>query len=96
MNARRIIDLFRRACLEHVKPPLGRWNIHNYSQTSLKIKYANEDNCGISSYYNKKQFNNQSEYTNKDKDTAQDKDIDYLYVYMMGCETVPDNAYINR
>jgi hypothetical protein len=87
MNAKRIIDLFRRACLDHVKPPLGRWNIHNYSQTSLKIKYANEDNCGISSYYNK-QINNQSEEINQD--------TDYLYVYMMGCETVPDIVYINR
>jgi hypothetical protein len=86
MNAKRIIDLFRRASLDHVKPPLGRWNIHNYSQTSLKIKYANEDNCGISSYYNKKQ----------PEDTNQDTDTDYLYVYMMGCETVPDNVYINR
>ncbi len=85
MNAKRIIDLFRRACLEHVKPPLGRWNIHNYSQTSLKIKYANEDNCGISSYYNKKA-----------EGTSQDTDTDYLYVYMMGCETVPDNVYLNR
>ena len=25
---------------------MGRWNIHNYTQTILKIKYANEDNCG--------------------------------------------------
>jgi hypothetical protein len=31
------------------KTPLGRWNIHNYKETTLKIDYANEDNCGISS-----------------------------------------------
>jgi hypothetical protein len=28
------------------RPPLGRWGLHNAKQTSLKIKYANEDNCG--------------------------------------------------
>jgi hypothetical protein len=31
------------------KIPLGRWNIHNYKETILKIDYANKDNCGISS-----------------------------------------------
>ena len=34
---------------KHRKTPLGRWNIHNYKETTLKIDYANEDNCGISS-----------------------------------------------
>ena len=23
---------------------MGRWNIHNQGETSLKVKYANEDN----------------------------------------------------
>ena len=31
-----------------VVTPLGRWNVHNPQETSLKIKYANEDNCGVS------------------------------------------------
>ena len=48
MNATRILDIFKRASLTHVKAPLGRWNIHNHKETTLKIKYANEDNCGIS------------------------------------------------
>jgi hypothetical protein len=84
MNARSIVELFKRACFEHVKTPLGRWNIHNHRQTTLKIKYANEDNCGISCNYN------------KNTTQMQNQDSDNLYIYMMGCETVPDNAYITR
>ena len=38
------INIFKQG-----KTPLGRWNIHNYKETTLKIDYANEDNCGISS-----------------------------------------------
>jgi hypothetical protein len=33
--------------LRFIKPLLGRWTIHNSKETSLKIKYANEDNCGV-------------------------------------------------
>jgi hypothetical protein len=45
MNATRILDIFKRTFLTNIKPPLGRWKIHNHKQTILKIKYANEDNC---------------------------------------------------
>ena len=48
MNFRSIIGIFKGKSLSHVKTPLGRWNIHNHRETMLKIKYANEDNCGIS------------------------------------------------
>ena len=48
MNATRILNIFRRTSSSHIKVPLGRWNIHNYKETMLKINYANEDNCGIS------------------------------------------------
>ena len=49
MNAKRILDIFKRMYFTPVNQPLGRWNINNnYKQTMLKIKYANEDNCGIS------------------------------------------------
>ena len=48
MNATRILNMFKHTSLSHVKAPLGRWNIHNHKETTLKIKYANEDNCGIS------------------------------------------------
>jgi hypothetical protein len=41
-----IIQVLRRAYSPHEKLALGRWNIENCSE--LKIKYANEDNCGIS------------------------------------------------
>ena len=47
MNFTNFIKIFK-----HRKTPLGRWNIHNYKETTLKIDYANEDNCGISSNKN--------------------------------------------
>jgi hypothetical protein len=34
--------------MRQIKLPLGRWTVHNPQETSLKIKYANEDNCGVS------------------------------------------------
>ena len=49
MNAQRSSNIFKRMYLSHPKINLGRWNIHNDSQTIIKIKYANEDNCGLSS-----------------------------------------------
>ena len=82
MNATRILDIFKRASLAHVKAPLGRWKIHNHTQTTLKIKYANEDNCGISgmnyTITPKKQKNNQLD------------DNEYI-MYTMGYESVHDN-----
>jgi hypothetical protein len=72
MNFKSIIEIFKRAPL--YKTPLGRWNIHNYSETTLKIKYATEDNCGISRYHNYEQKN----------DLYDDK----KYIYMMGYESV--------
>lgn len=68
-----IIQIFKRLSLPHVHTPLGRWNIQNYRETALKVKYANEDNCGVSSA--QIQPNNES-----------DKDDEYLY--MMGYESV--------
>lgn len=44
MKFRTIIEILKGS---NIKLPLGRWNKHNYSQTVLKIKYANEDNCGF-------------------------------------------------
>jgi hypothetical protein len=80
MNATRIIEIFKRASLPHVKPVLGRWNIHNHSETVIKIKYATEDNCGI-------YFHN---YTNTIQ-IQQNNELDYdddKYIHMMGYESV--------
>ena len=44
MNVGTILSLFKNT----PKLPLGRWSVHNTRETTLKIKYANEDNCGIS------------------------------------------------
>ena len=85
MNATRILDIFKRTFLTNIKPPLGRWKIHNHKQTILKIKYANEDNCGISgiNYINtpQKQRNNQL-----------DDDDEYI-MYIMGYESVHSQVY---
>jgi hypothetical protein len=78
MNFKSIIDIFKRAPLSQVKTPLGRWNIHNYRETTLKIKYATEDNCGISGQ-EKNKNNYPDNYNNYD---------DKKYIYMMGYESV--------
>jgi len=71
---RRIIYIFKDAFLPHNKPThLGRWNINNDVETILKIKYANEDNCGISGNNSKKQNNVLD---------------DNQYIYMMGYESI--------
>jgi len=79
MNARRILDIFKHVFLTKSTPPtLGRWNIHNHRETMLKIKYANEDNCGISG--------NNSKNTKKiQKNNVLD---DNQYIYMMGYESI--------
>ena len=79
MNAARILDIFKRIYSPQVKFHLGRWNIHNETQTMLKIKYANEDNCGLSShnYKNIKQVDQNNELHD-----------DNEYIYMMGYESV--------
>lgn len=86
MNARHIIDVFKRTFSPHIKTRLGRWNIHNYSETALKIKYATEDNCGIS-------FNNYKNITQIEQIQAiqQKNETDYddnKYIHMMGYESV--------
>lgn len=77
MNTRRISDIFKRAYLAHATPSLGRWNIHNYTQTTLKIKYANEDNCGVSGNIYKNTTEIQKNNDSDDKE----------YMYIMGYES---------
>ena len=79
MNFRSIIGMFKGTSLSHVKTPLGRWNIHNHRETMLKIKYATEDNCGIS-YHNCQNITQIQENN--------DLDDDNKYIYMMGYESV--------
>ena len=79
MNFRSILGIFKGTSVSHVKPPLGRWNIHNYRETMLKLKYATEDNCGISyhDYKNTTQLQKNNELHH-----------DNPYIYMMGYESV--------
>ncbi len=75
MKSKHIIDIIKKIYyFPSVKTPLGRWNIHNYKQTALKIKYANEDNCGTC-----------GDYT-----ITENQELDKLYIYMMGLESAPD------
>jgi hypothetical protein len=83
MNATRIIDIFRRTSLSHIKAPLGRWNIHNHKETALKIKYANEDNCGISGNNHKNTIQIQKNNELDDKE----------YIYNMGYDSLPNSVY---
>ena len=64
--------------LTNATTSLGRWNNHNYTQTTLKIKYENEDNCGISGnvYKNTTQLQKNNEFDDKQ------------YIYIMGYESV--------
>jgi len=81
MNFKNITEILKRTTsLSYVKTPLGRWNIHNYGETILKIKYANEDNCGISCR-NYKNITQQQEKNELDDD-------DTNYIFMMGYESV--------
>jgi len=78
MNIKNITQVFKGLRFSHVKTPLGRWNIHNDKETTLKIKYATEDNCGI--YYNN--------YKNKTLIKKNNQNDDNDYIYMMGYESV--------
>jgi hypothetical protein len=83
MNTTRILNIiFKRIFSPDVKIPLGRWKIHNEKETSIKIKYANEDNSGLC-YHNCK---NITKYTK----IYQNNDLtdDEKYIYMMGYESV--------
>ena len=81
MNPTRILDIFKRVYLRHVNVPLGRWKIHNHRQTNLKIKYANEDNCGISGI-------NYTNTTQKTQIQTNNQSDDNEYIYIMGYESV--------
>ena len=74
MKFRTVIEIIKRSSLPHVKTPLGRWNIHNYSETTLKVKYANEDN----SFYNHK----------KHVSSKLDDDDPLDIIYMMGYDSL--------
>jgi hypothetical protein len=86
MNFRSINEIFKRITSSHVKTPLGRWRNHNYSETSLKIKYAAEDNCGVS-------YNNYKNTSQMLQNNDLDNDNDDNYIYMMGYESVHEKMH---
>ena len=80
MNTRSIIEIFKRISFTQSKTPLGRWNINNHKETTLKIKYATEDNCGIA-------FHNYKNITKMQENNELDHDNEYIYV--MGYDSLP-------
>ena len=72
MIFRTFINIFRGAYLP--KTLLGRWNIHNHRETMIKVRYANEDNCGVS-------------YIKKTPEPDDNNDNNDEYIYMMGYES---------
>jgi len=70
-----IIKILKHVFSPHIKTPLGRWNIHNHVETTLIIKYANEDNCGISCHSSKNMIQQTDVSDNEE------------YVYFMGYES---------
>ena len=73
MMLKNSLALLSTSSSSSLKTPLGRWNIHNYKETSLKIKYANEDNCGVCC----NNYNIKNDKLNDDE-----------YIYLMGYESV--------
>lgn len=99
MSARHFIHVLKSAYRGPTKTPLGRWNIHNHTQTKLKIKYANEDNCGscgdCDDHGDVNQPAQQYNYQNIQPQVGTGHgdgtgEGDELYLYMMGVESVPD------
>jgi hypothetical protein len=77
MSVRNSVSILKKIFIPQVTPMLGRWNRNNYKETALKIKYANEDNCGVCCG---------SENT---VEAPQNNNIDETeYIYLMGYESV--------
>lgn len=62
--------------LSNLKVPLGRWNILNHDKSMLKVKYATEDNCFMSSH---NRGSNVEDLAIKEEKK---------YIHMMGYESV--------
>jgi len=91
MHIGHIIYVLKTAIRGPIRTPLGRWSVENHIQTTLKIQYANEDNCGLCGDNNNTkelQMNN-----NQHNRLFHDANDDEVYVYMMGVETVPSRVY---
>lgn len=78
MNTKSILNFLKGTAFKHVHVPLGRWSIHNYQKTALKIKYATQDNCAY------------SHSTNRSVQSFGETpaNIDDNIIYMMGYESV--------
>ena len=93
-----IIKTFKHFLFHRAKLPLGRWNIHNHKETTIKIQYANEDNCGVCHSQNiiktpnpirfyQKETKHRNILKTKTK-PANDAFDDNKYLFMMGFESV--------
>jgi hypothetical protein len=89
--SRSMANIFKHLFFQQVKTPLGRWNINNFRQTSLKIRYANEDNCGTCGEYYKNTTKN-----SENNEYKQNEELEKQYIYMMGSESLPDNIHLKN
>jgi len=76
MSVRNSVSILKKIFHPDVTPLLGRWNRNNYKETVLKIKYANEDHCGVCS---------SSEHTMEATTNNSHDETDYIY--LMGYES---------
>ena len=83
MNFKSIVAFFKVSSLSRAKvAPLGRWKLDNYKETTLKTKYATEDNCGIC-------YHDCRNVTQLSNNKINKIESDYNnYIYMMGYESV--------
>ncbi len=69
MNIKTVSEIVKRLTSSQAKTPLGRWNIsNNNKENTLKIRYANEDNCGVC-------------HTKQNNELADDKKYIYMMGY---------------
>lgn len=97
MSVRHLILLLKTSLRGPVTPPLGRWNHGNHTQTTLKIQYANEDNCGTCGgeyEYNTPQLETTPEPKQEIEKDEPKKTVekDEIYLYMIGLESVHTTA----
>jgi hypothetical protein len=99
MSVRHLILLLKTSLRGPVTPPLGRWSHGNHTQTTLKIQYANEDNCGTcgGEYdYNTTHLETidkpNQEIEKNELKTRINNDKDEIYLYMIGLESVHTTA----
>jgi hypothetical protein len=64
---------------------LGRWRLENEHKTYLKADYANDDHCGVCSYYEKNIVDSYESYNDNN---------DYYSLFLI--ESTPDDPLLKK